>query len=317
MEKIMADLKLFRINHGQATEMPSSSVALERDLQKLVEANLETIFGIRFLASEYTTGKVHRGRIDSLGIDEIGSPVILEYKRTINENVINQGLFYLDWLMDHQGEFQLLVDRRLGREVANDIDWSAPRLICVANDFTRFDEHAVRQIDRNVELVRYRDFGADLLAIELITTTTTGASTTATSPRKQSSPETSSPVRVGGKNRAASDLLAKADQEIAELYESFEAFALSLGEDVVKNERKNYFAFRRLKNFACVEVHPSSRNLLVYLKLDPADVEMQEGFIRDVTNIGHFGTGDVELRVKDRSSWQILEDLTRRAYEAN
>lgn len=313
----MADLKLFSITQGQATEMASSSVALERDLQKLVEGNMETIFGIRFLASEYSTGKIHRGRIDSLGIDEIGSPVILEYKRTTNENVINQGLFYLDWLMDHQGEFQLLVDQRLGREAAGDIDWSAPRLICVANDFTRYDEHAVRQIDRNVELVRYRDFGSELLAIELITTTTTGAGKTATSPGKPETAETHSTTHGSSRSGTAGDLLARADQEITGLYESFEAFALSLGEDVVKNERKNYFAFRRLKNFACVEVHPSSRNLLIYLKLDPDTVDMQEGLIRDVSNIGHFGTGDVELRIKDRSSWQVVEDLARRAYEAN
>lgn len=313
----MADLKLFSINQGQATEMASSSVALERDLQKLVEANMETIFGIRFLASEYSTGKIHRGRIDSLGIDEIGSPVILEYKRTTNENVINQGLFYLDWLMDHQGEFQLLVDQRLGREAAGDIDWSAPRLICVANDFTRYDEHAVRQIDRNVELVRYRDFGSELLAIELITTTTTGAGKTATSPSKTEISGPNPASHGTSRSGTAGELLARADQEITALYESFEAFALSLGEDVVKNERKNYFAFRRLKNFACVEVHPSSRNLLIYLKLDPDAVEMKEGLIRNVSNIGHFGTGDVELRIKDRSSWQVVEDLTRRAYEAN
>ena len=50
---------------------------------------------MRFLASEYSTGARHGGRIDSLGIDENSSPVIFEYKRAVNENVINQGLFYL------------------------------------------------------------------------------------------------------------------------------------------------------------------------------------------------------------------------------
>lgn len=217
-------------------------------MQTLVEANLEAIFGVRFLASEYSTGKVHRGRIDSLGLDENGSPVILEYKRTSNENVINQGLFYLDWLMDHQGEFQILVDRRLGRDEAAKIDWSAPRLICIANDFTRYDEHAVRQIDRNVELVRYRDFGSELLAIELVTTTTTTMPSAA--PGRSTATATQVPGRQG-RDRTVADLLAQADEELQALYEAFEAYALSLGDDVVKNGRKNYFAFRRLKNFAC------------------------------------------------------------------
>ncbi|MFL4476050.1 DUF5655 domain-containing protein [Paeniglutamicibacter sp. MACA_103] len=310
----MADLKLFRIVEGAATELMSSSVALERDLQQLLESNLETIFGIRFLASEHGTGKVHRGRIDSLGLDENGSPVILEYKRTTNENVINQGLFYLDWLMDHQGEFQILVESCLGREVALGIDWSAPRLICVANDFTRYDEHAVRQIDRNVELVRYRDFGSELLAVELVTTTTTAASSS--SQRRVSTVVPGGGPRLS-REKTVADHLAQADSELQGLYADFEAFALSLGDDVVKNERKNYFAFRRLKNFACAEVHPQSRNLLIYLKLDPSTVEIQEGFMRDVSSIGHFGTGDVELRVVDKQAWDTIEMLTRRAYEAN
>jgi hypothetical protein len=63
---------------------------------------MDTLFGVQFLASEYSTGKVHSGRIDSLVLDENGSPVIFEYKRSTNENVINQGLFYLDWLLDHR-----------------------------------------------------------------------------------------------------------------------------------------------------------------------------------------------------------------------
>ncbi|MDX8408526.1 MAG: hypothetical protein R8J84_00575 [Mariprofundales bacterium] len=70
---------------------------------------MEEFLGVRFLASEYSTGKAHGGRIDSLGLDENGCPVINEYKRTRDENVINQGLFYLDWLMEHKSDFQMLV----------------------------------------------------------------------------------------------------------------------------------------------------------------------------------------------------------------
>lgn len=279
---------------------------------------MEVTFGVRYLATEYSTGKVHRGRIDSLGLDENGSPVIFEYKRTTNENVINQGLFYLDWLMDHKGEFQILVASKLGPATADSIDWSAPRLICVANDFTRYDEYAVRQIDRNVELVRYRDFGANLLAIELVTSVST--ETTATTRKPPHEVAAIAPARLDKKtsrSKTVTELLAQADSELAALYEKFEAFALSLGEDVVRNERSFYFAFRRLKNFACVEVHPSSRNLLVYLKLDPQALDLVEGFSRDVTKIGHFGTGDLELRVSNMANWPLVEELTRQAYAAN
>jgi len=100
----MSDTKLFKITNNQAIQLSSKSVELERSLQSVIEKNMETFFGTTFLESEYSTGKVHGGRIDSLGIDENNCPVIFEYKRSINENVINQGLFYLDWLMDHKAD---------------------------------------------------------------------------------------------------------------------------------------------------------------------------------------------------------------------
>jgi RecB family endonuclease NucS len=108
----LTDLKLFRIEGDSAVELGGSSSALERTLQSLIEHNMEPLFAVRFLATEYSTGRKHGGRIDFLGLDENGSPVIFEYKRARDENVINQGLFYLDWLLDHRAEFQLLVQAR-------------------------------------------------------------------------------------------------------------------------------------------------------------------------------------------------------------
>ncbi|WP_342567789.1 hypothetical protein MKY09_05340 [Psychrobacillus sp. FSL K6-4046] len=82
----------------------------------------------------------------TLGLDENNSPVIIEYKRARNEKVINQGLYYLDWLLDLKAEFELMTLRRFGPSIAENIDWSSPRLLCIAGNFTKFDEHAVQQI---------------------------------------------------------------------------------------------------------------------------------------------------------------------------
>ena len=68
-------------------------------------------------------------------------------------------------------DFQWLVLEKLGKEDADSVDWSAPRLICIAGDFNRYDDHSVRQIQRNIELFRYRRFGADLLMLDLVATT--------------------------------------------------------------------------------------------------------------------------------------------------
>ncbi|MDQ7862738.1 hypothetical protein RCO48_22060 [Peribacillus frigoritolerans] len=144
----MGDIKLFRLNGDTVDELAGKSVAIEKSLQHIIERHLDTFLGVRFLDSEYSTGKRHAGRIDTLGIDENNSPVIIEYKRSINENVINQGLFYLNWLLDHKAEFELMVMRKYGQTVSDAIDWSSPRLLCIAGGFTKYDEHAVEQINR-------------------------------------------------------------------------------------------------------------------------------------------------------------------------
>jgi len=304
----MSDLKLFRITGGAVTELHGQAMALERSLQTLIEHNMHTMFATRFIASEHSTGTRHGGRIDSLGLDENGSPVIFEYKRAVNENVINQGLFYLDWLVDHRAEFQLLTQERYGVETARAIDWRTPRLVCVASDFTKYDVHAVTQIGRSIELVRYSEFGGELLALELIASATVDAGTSQDAPNPVGSPSSTKTV---------TEYLAQASQELSDLYAELEAYLEALGDDVTKKTLKNYFAFRRLKNFACVEVHPQSNNLLVYLKVDPDAVELQPGFSRDVRSIGHFGTGDLELRVVDRQALANALPLVQRSYEGS
>lgn len=309
----MSDLKLFRMVDGVATELPSKSVALEKSLQGDIERNMEALFGVRLLASEFSTGIKHGGRMDSLGIDENNSPVIFEYKRAVNENVINQGLFYLDWLMDHRGDFTMLVLDRFGADAAASVDWRNPRLICVASGFTRYDEHAVQQMNRSIELVRYRDFSGELLALELMTGTKVEFSGSEKAPSsfgpkgKPGSPST----------KTVTEYLEQASTELRDLYESVDAFCTALGDDVTRKTLNNYFAFRRLKNFACVEVHPQSKNVLVYLKLDPQTVTLESGFARDVASIGHFGTGDVELRLHTSEDFQKAQTLIERAYEEN
>jgi RecB family endonuclease NucS len=112
----VGDIKLFHIANGQVNALLGATETVEKSVQILFERNLEALLGVRFLASKFTT--THGGRIDTLGLDENGCPVILEYKRATNENVINQGLFYLDWLMDHRKVFQWLVLEKLGKGAA-------------------------------------------------------------------------------------------------------------------------------------------------------------------------------------------------------
>ncbi|GCB43202.1 hypothetical protein [Streptomyces sp. NL15-2K] len=113
-------------------------------MQSIVEGNMEKLLEVRFLASECSTGPVHGGRIDSLGLDENGAPVVVAHKRGTDAGVIHQGLYCMAWLVHHQAEFRHLVRDRLGPAVAAQVLWSAPRLICIVGGFTR-DVHTVRE----------------------------------------------------------------------------------------------------------------------------------------------------------------------------
>jgi len=103
-------MALFKINGQAVKKLTAKELDLERNLQEIFEANLEEILNIVFLAHEYSTS--FGGRIDTLGIDKNGSPCIIEYKKNQNDNVINQGLSYLRWLLDHKADFEICAKTR-------------------------------------------------------------------------------------------------------------------------------------------------------------------------------------------------------------
>ena len=313
----MSNIKLFRYTADGAAELAGKAAAIEKRLQQLIESQMETFLGVRFLASEYNTGAKHRGRIDSLGLDENGCPVIIEYKRHSNENVMNQGLFYLDWLLDHKADFRLLVMEKLGKEAAEKIEWSGTRLLCIAADFTRYDEHAVAQINRNIELIRYKLFGPDLLLFELVNAVTADSGSgegEATTGGK--SGKTPAPATLAMKTHA--DQLATATPELIALYEATRAYILAQGDDILEKQLKLYMAYRRLKNFVCMTlISREDPHVRLWLKLDPGSVELEKGFTRDVTEVGHWGTGDLEVVLRRQADFEKAKGLIERAYQEN
>ena len=91
-----------------------------------------------------------------------------------------------------------------------------------------------------------------------------------------------------------------------------------LGDDVTKTTRQNYYAFRRMiKNFACVEIHPQAKKLLVFLKGDPETLSLEPGFTRDVNKIGHFGTGNLEVTIGSRHDLDRAQPMMHASYQAS
>ena len=265
-----------------------------------MEKNLEAVLGVRFLATEYSTGPKHGGRIDSPGLDEDGCPVIVEYKRATNQNVINQGLYYLDWLLDHQAEFKLLVMEKLGVELGDTLDWKGVRLVCVAGDYTKFDQHAVQQINRNIDLVSYIRYGDDLLLLELVNA-------------RQTVSEDGGGIGTSDTGKGKARAKAEAAARVENLRVGLREFLLSLGDNVVEKPLKLYTAYRSMKNFACVWQGKSE--LCVWVKVDPDTIDLEENFTRDVRKIGHWGTGDLEITLRSMSDLEKAKPLLIRSYE--
>lgn len=295
----MADLKLFKIGNGKVENKPPSTFKYEREIQKLCEENLQELFGVRFLASEHTTGNKHKGRIDTLGIDENNCPVIIEYKLDSKENVINQGLFYLDWLMDHKADFEMLCLKAFGKET--EVDWSNPRLLCIARDFTKYDDYAIAQINRNIELIRYRLFDEGYIIFELASTTSQqiGGNRDSALPQKY---------------KAIKDIKESSSEEILGLIQEIEDFIFALGDDVQKKELKCYYAYSRIKNFVCLEIRPSQKKILLYLKVPFSEIENPPDFLRDMENIGHYGTGDTEITISSLQDFEYAKSLIEKSY---
>ena len=124
-------------------------------------------------------------------------------------------------VLDHKDSFKVLVIEKLGLKAADDIDWTMPRVVCIAGDFTKYDESAIKQMNRNISLIRYKKFGDDLLMFEQINENIAAAISEDTSVSKPKSSDKTFEEQING-----------ADKEIKVLYQNLSNYILSLGDDI-------------------------------------------------------------------------------------
>ena len=200
----------------------------------------------------------------------------------------------------------MLVIEKLGLKAAETIDWTMPRVICVAGDFTKYDESAIKQMNRNISLIRYKKFGDDLLMFEQINENIAAVI-------EDNTAVISTKAKNLGKSFA--DHKKEEPSAILTIYEDIRNFVLSLGDDITENQLKFYVAFKKIKNIVCVEIF--NNKLILHLKLDVTTVDYEEGFTRDTSGIGHYATGDVEVTIKNRTDYEKAKILIERAYNEN
>jgi hypothetical protein len=233
----------FLVSGSRAKQLTPAPFDSEKDLQAFFERNLDTLLGIRFVATEFRTGEKHGGRIDSLGFDEVGNPVIIEYKWDKSDSVINQGLFYLDWLIDHRGDFAVAVQQKLGAEIK--VSWSGPRLIIVAANYTKYDSYAVNQLSPNIELLRYRRYSDGFVVVENV------LDPLETSKPKQSAPP--QPKATGEPNYGLDYHLDKTSPELRAVFMDLRERILALDGVEERANQKSQITYRTAKSFAAFD----------------------------------------------------------------
>lgn len=276
----------------------------EKTLQQLVEANLSEVLDMAFLASEYTT--TFGGRIDTLAVDTSGAPVIIEYKRNKNDNVINQSLSYLKWLRSQKpGVFEKLIQDRLGPDAANRVtlDWNNPRVICIAESFSKFDVDTAEVVPLRIELMRYRYYDNNVFSLEPVTVGESGTN--------QSEPLIKDVQTQQSADKPASveALLVKAAPETKELFGQLRERIMALDDSVEEKPNSLYIAYRRSKNFA--EVHINKSGLKIHLR--PIDYQDAQKMVEKIPE-GYNWTLDRRVYMRNLAELDDVLNLIEQSY---
>lgn len=291
--------------------LKQNNLSLEKQLQKIIEENLESIFGIKFLSSEYSfkDSIYGDGRIDTIGLDELNRPVVIEYKLNENKNIINQTLYYMNWLKEHKADFKLLVIQKLGVDWQKEIEWS-PRGICIAELFNKYDNGAVNQMNVDISLIQYYVYGNnnEFIAFESIN-------------KYNEQKNISNTIQNNKINNYEHEtynyIYNNLDISTKQLVDDISYAILEIADDISENELKYYKAFKSIRNFASLVVQKSGK-IKLYLNIDYNESTMSNyKNIKNVKNCGHWGTGNIEILVNNIDEFQSIIKFVKESYEIN
>ena len=248
------------------------------------------------------------GRIDTLAVDTNGSPVIIEYKRNKNDNVINQSLSYLKWLKSQKpGFFEKLMIDKLGKEKADKIklDWHNPRVICVAENYSKFDIDTAEVVPLRIELMKYRYYEDGIIALEPVNVPETAATTQAAT--AVSTGDAKSATDTGN---SLDNLLAKAADDTKALFAELRERIVAIDDSVTENPTGSYVGYRMGNNFA--EIHIGKNQLKIHLR--PIDFVDPKGLVEKIPD-GYNWTMDRRVYLKSASELEYVVGLIEQSYK--
>ncbi len=295
-------MPLFKVNkEGKASKQNMIKYNSERELQNLFQDNLEELLGVKFIATEFATGEVHGGRIDTIGIDKENNPVIIEYKLSQNDNVLNQGLYYMDWLYDHKGDFETAVKRKLGNQ--QEISWDNPKLIIIAQEYSKFDKHAVNRVRENVYLYKYYRYEDNSIYLENINTVSNTESKEAVKEKKT--------YNIDREEYSLENIYLKATEKVVEVYQELRENILAISDQIEERPVKYYVGYHTTKQFCMIILDKSKVNIYL-LPIEKWNDPKQK--IQDVPDSYRF-TLNKRITITSIEEMEYAVDIIKQSYE--
>ena len=293
---------------GKLKEVKEKPFKLEKDIQKVFEANLYSIMGLELVKSEFT---IKNKRIVTLAYDaQACAFIIIEYKRDKNISVVDQGFTYLSLMLENKADFIVEYDESLTQNMKReDVDWSQTRVAFVSPSFTENQIQATNFKDIAIELWEVKQFENDTLAINPIKKSVAAESIKPITQQTESLKNITAEIKV----YTEQDHIEKASDLTAELYEKFKAAILNLTDGIEVKPQKFYIAFKKGKNVTDIAILKKSLKLFINVKAGQLDDPKK--LAQDVSNIGHWGNGDYQIQVEDDKDLEYIMSLVKQAIQ--
>ncbi|MDR2146763.1 MAG: DUF5655 domain-containing protein [Tannerella sp.] len=284
---------------------------LEKDIQKLVEKNLNSLLHLRFIHSEFS---LNNFRIDTLAFDlETKSFVIIEYKRDKNFSVIDQGYAYLSLMLNNKADFILEFNESQQTVLKRtDVDWTQSKVIFISPQFTNYQREAINFKDLPIELWEIKRFENETISFDQIQKTSTKESIKTISKNDEIVETVNKEVKVFTEQ----DHLQKVDVEAIELYERVKERLISLENNVTVQPKKQTIGFKVDNSIFC-DIVVQGKGLKIYLNLKSGELQDQKQTARDVSNVGHWGNGAYEIKLNDLDDIDYVISLLKQSLRKN
>ena len=317
-------MDVYKLKSDTLKQVESKPFALEREIQNLVESNIEEIFGLEFVASELSIGDY---RLDTLAYDRESSCfVIIEYKKGHSYSVIDQGYSYLSTMLQKKADFVLEYNETKEDNLKrDDVDWGSSRVIFVAPSFNSYQKNSINFKDVPFELWEIKRFAEDTIVLNQHRTTS--KESIISPPIVNTSGLTSEKQKSTGKLHTVDEMVSKTSAECSDVWNAIYEFFDNLEDTRIKITR-DYISILKGKKTVCYNGFQKKQIVIEVVRgYEKSDGALSRGFftLKDPEGLATelvrtWKNGDkgkvYQFKLKDTSKIDYVLYLLKQKYDA-